>query len=226
MMCIGTSVWVGKGQEPALPGQQVFLPPEGHLLWRTGQYPKHCQCCGEQRWVTVLWPFLFAVSSQWYFRLLNCRLCPTSVFTEVFLYLPVHFRCCRKETRSLLPIFPPASSCTSCTLCISKSHSWSSLGLPPPAGAPHLFLFPLAVSHLFQCLVTFWCQQLSLSARASWVLGGLIHSLYIHAPGSFWRGVSDPLSMRVCLERVCFPFPAAGCSPRHLAVSGVFYCVS
>lgn len=135
MMCTSPG-WVGAGQEP---GQQVF-----HLLWRPWQCTKHCHCCGELGRARVLWPFLFALSSQWYFRLLNCRLCPLSVFPEALLYLPAHFRCCRWQTCSLLPIFPAASSCTSCKLCISKSHSWSSLGLPPPAGASHLFLFPLA----------------------------------------------------------------------------------
>lgn len=134
--------------------ENLAVPKILPLLWRTGT---------SDSTLTIRFCCLFTVV----FQVLNCRLCPTSVFTEAFLYLPMHFRCCRKETCSLLPILPPASSCTSVKLCISKSHSWSSLGLPSPAGASHLILFPLAVSHLFQCLVTFWCQQLSLSAQVS-----------------------------------------------------------
>lgn len=55
------------------------------------------------------------------------------------------------------------------------------LGLPPPAGVSCPFLFLPAVCHLFQWLVTLRHQQLSCSADVSWVLGGLIRELYVHA---------------------------------------------
>lgn len=168
----------------------------------------------------MLWPFFFCCLFTVVFQAAELQAVP-----YVCLYWSISvstgaLQVLQEQTCSLVPIFPPASLCTSCKLCISKSHSWSSLGLPLAAGASHLFLFPLAVSHLFQCLVTFWCRELSLSAEVSWVLGGLIHSLYIHTPGSFQRDVSNPFPWGcVCPSAAC-------CGPQHLAASEVFCCVS
>lgn len=103
-------VWVGAGQKPALPGQLIFLPPEGHLLGRPWQCPKHCHCCGEHGWVIVLWPFFFCCLFTVVLQVAELQAVPyvclcwsISVFTGALKVL---------EEADMLPspILPPASS--------------------------------------------------------------------------------------------------------------------
>lgn len=88
---------------------------------------------------------------------------------------------------------------------------------PSSRSIPSLSIPSCCLSSVFS---HFWCQQLSLSAEVSWVLRGLVHSLYIHTPGSFGEVFLIPFPWW------CVCPPDACCAPQHLNASGVFYCVS
>lgn len=149
--------------------------------------------------------------------MLNCRLCPTSVSAEAFLYLPVHLRCWRKQTCSLLPSFrqPPRHILQALH---KQEPQLKQLGAVPSSrrilslSVPSCCLSSLSVFSHFLVSVAFSQCRRELDPRR-------FDSLPVHTHlWVLWRGVSNPLSMMVCLP------PAACCAPQHLDASGVFYC--